>query len=132
MKTALVLALALGVQTLAAQQGARAKILTESGCSDCHGIAALGVKSKADVGPDLSAAYVDVPFRYGMTLERFFDQTPGIMRIVLGGRPSLRPAERDSLVTIFRDLYTEHIAKLDSAQRRMRPVETKRRSREAL
>jgi hypothetical protein len=75
---------------------------------------------------------VDVPFRYGMTLERFFDQTPGIMRIVLGGRPSLRRAERDSLVTLFRDLYTEQLAKLDSAQRRARPVEATRRSREGL
>ncbi|HET9386112.1 MAG TPA: hypothetical protein VFO67_13255, partial [Gemmatimonadales bacterium] len=61
-----------------------------------------------------------------MTLERFFDQPPSIMRLVLGGRPSLRPAERDSLVTLFRDLYLEQLARLDSAQRRLRVVEAQR------
>jgi hypothetical protein len=131
MKALLVLAVALGVQTLAAQQDPRAKFLTDRGCHDCHAIAALKVKAKADVAPDLSAAYVDVPFRYGMTLERFLDQPQSVMRIVLGGRPPLEPAERDSLVALFRNLYAEHLAKLDSAQRRTRPVETKR-SREDL
>ena len=122
MKSLLVLALVAGVQTLAAQADPRGKILTDLGCSDCHTIVALRVKSKADVGPDLSAAYVDVPFRYGMPLERFFDQPPSIMRIVLGGRTDLTRAQRDSLIALFRTLYTEQIAKLDSAQRRVRPV----------
>jgi hypothetical protein len=63
-----------------------------------------------------------VPFRYGMPLARFFDQPPSIMRIVLGGRPALTFTERDSLVTLFRDLYTEQLGKLDSALRRARPV----------
>lgn len=132
MKTILVLAFAAGALVLAAQQDPRARLVTDRGCSDCHAVAALKVRAKTDVGPDLSAAYVDVPFRYGMTLERFFDQPPGIMRIVLGGRPSLEPAERDSLVALFRSLYTEQLGKLDSAQRRPRPVDVKRQSKEAL
>jgi hypothetical protein len=122
MKTLLALVLAVGVQSLAAQQDPRAKLLTDRGCSDCHAIAALKVKSKNDVGPDLSAAYVDVPYRYGMTLERFFDQPPSIMRLVLGGRPALERAERDSLVTLFRELYNERLAKLGGAQRRASPA----------
>lgn len=137
MKALLVVAIALIAPTLSAQTDSvraadsarterRARYLTERRCSDCHSVAALKIKAAGDVGPDLSSAYADVPFRYGMSLERFFDQPAGIMRIVLGGRPSLRPAERDSLVTLFRDLYTEHLAKLDSLQRRLRPVETKR------
>jgi len=122
MKTVLALALAASVQTLAAQQNPRAKFITALGCSDCHAIVALKVKGKADVGPDLSTAYVDVPFRYGMPLERFFEQPPSVMRIVLGGRPDLTRTQRDSLVALFRDLYTEQLGKLDSAQRRPRPV----------
>ncbi|HEV2670456.1 MAG TPA: hypothetical protein VGU74_05145 [Gemmatimonadales bacterium] len=138
MKRLLVIALALIGQTLSAQADSartdstqpdrRARFLIERRCSDCHSVVALKIKAKADVGPDLSAAYADVPFRYGMTLDRFLDQPAGIMRIVLGGRPSLGRAERDSLVALFRDLYTEQLAKQDSVQRRMRPVEGKSRS----
>ena len=122
MKTILALALAASVQTLAAQQNPRTKLITDLGCPDCHAIAALKVKSKADVGPDLSAAYADVPFRFGMPLERFFEQPPSIMRLVLGGRPDLTRTQRDSLVALFRDLYTEQLGKLDSARLRARPV----------
>ncbi|HET9386422.1 MAG TPA: hypothetical protein VFO67_14890, partial [Gemmatimonadales bacterium] len=62
MKKLLALALAMGMQPLAAQQDPRASLLVDRGCSDCHTIAALKVtRSKADVGPDLSAAYIDVP-----------------------------------------------------------------------
>jgi hypothetical protein len=100
----------------------RARFLIDRRCSDCHTVSVLKIKSTADVGPDLSSAYADVPFRYGMTLDRFFDQPAGIMRMVLGGRPALARAERDSLVTLFRDLYNEQLARLDSARRRPRPV----------
>lgn len=134
-KTLLILAtaVALGVKVLAAQQDSaqanpRARLLIDRGCSECHAMSALKMKGKADVGPDLSSAYAQVPFRYGMPLERFFDQPAGVMRIVLGGRTSLRPAERDSLVALFRDVYNEQLARLDSAQRRFRPVESKRRA----
>ena len=138
MRIPLVVALALIGQTLSAQTDSvradsvrterRARYLTERGCSDCHAVAALKIKGARDVGPDLSSAYADVTFRYGMSLERFFDQPAGIMRMVLGGRPPFRQAERDSLITLFRDLYTEHLAKLDSLQRRLRPVGVKRQS----
>jgi hypothetical protein len=122
MKTLLLLALAVGAQALSAQADPRAGLLNRLGCADCHTVAALRITGKADVGPDLSAAYVDVPFRYGIPIERFFDQPPAIMRIVLGGRPELRRAERDSLIALFRGLYLEQLARLDSAQRRIRPV----------
>ncbi len=130
MKTVPMIAIALGVlaQTLSAQEDPRARLLTERGCTACHAVSVLKLQGKADVGPDLSSAYAEVPFRYGMPLERFFDQPAGAMRIVLGGRTSLRPAERDSLVTLFRKLYDEQLAKLDSAQRRIRPVDAKPRS----
>ncbi|HTI04433.1 MAG TPA: hypothetical protein VL549_03900 [Gemmatimonadales bacterium] len=120
MKRLLIVVTALAAQSLAAQSDPRAKLLTNLGCSDCHAVVALHVKSKADVGPDLSAAYVDVPFRYGMTLERFFDQPASVMRLVLGGRPKLRRAEQDSLIALFRNLYNEHLARSDSAQHRLR------------
>lgn len=122
MKTLLVLALALSARALTAQADPRAGLLNRLGCVDCHTVTVLKIKGTADVGPDLSAAYVDVPFRYGMPFERFFDQPPAVMRIVLGGRPALARTERDSLIALFRGLYLEQLARLDSAQRRIRPV----------
>ena len=119
----LALTLAVGAQALGAQGDARARLLTRLGCTDCHTVAALKIKGGADVGPDLSAAYAEVPFRYGVPFERFFDQPPSVMRLVLGGRrPSLRRAEQDSLIALFRGLYLEQLARLDSAQHRIRVV----------
>ena len=136
MRAVLVVALALCAQTLAAQADSaradsektarRVRFLTDRRCSDCHTVAVLKMRAATDAGPDLSSAYADVPIRYGMPLERFFDQPAGVMRLVLGGRPSLGQAEHDSLVALFRELYTEQLSKSDSGQRRARPVDTGR------
>lgn len=126
MKTllALVLALVASGQALLAQDDPRVRLLNRLGCPDCHTVAMLKVRGKADVGPDLSAAYVDVPARYGIPFEQFFNQPPVIMEVVLGRRPPLRRAETDSLIALFRGLYLQQLARLDSAQRRLRPVST--------
>jgi hypothetical protein len=135
MKTMLVVAVMLAAHNLAAQQtpapqapgdssDPRASLFVQRGCADCHAIVALKVKAKSDVGPDLTFAYTDVQSRYGMTLERFFDQPPGIMRLVLGVHRQLDRAESDSLVQLFRNLQVEHLARLDSLRRVPRPVST--------
>ena len=123
MKALLVaVALVVGVRALSAQNDPRVRLLKRLGCPDCHAVAFLKIKGQADVGPDLSAAYAEVPYRYGIPFERFFDQAPPIMNFVLGGRPPLKRAERDSLIALFRGLYLEQLARLDSAQRQARPV----------
>lgn len=135
MNTMLVVAAMLAAHSLAAQQAPaprvpgdsadpRASLFIRRGCADCHAIAALKVRAKSDVGPDLTFAYADVQSRYGMTLERFFDQPPGMMRLVLGVHIQLERAESDSLVRLFRDLHLEHLARLDSLRRVPRPVST--------
>jgi hypothetical protein len=133
MKRMLIVAAILATQGLAAQQAPvpvpgdstdpRASLFVRRGCADCHAIAALKVKAKSDVGPDLTLSYADVQTRYGITLERFFDEPPGIMRVIFGGQIKLERADTDSLVRLFRDLYTEHLAQLDSLNRRARPAE---------
>ena len=127
MRILLLLAVVMATRTLAAQTDTvapnpRARLFVARGCADCHAIAHLQVKAKADVGPDLSSAYADVPFRYGMTLERFFDEPVGLMRLVLGVHIQLPRTESDSLVRLFRDLYAEHLTRQDSLVRRGRPV----------
>jgi len=133
MRILLLLAVVMTARTLAAQSDTvqtnpRARLFVTRGCSDCHAIAHLQVKAKADVGPDLSSAYVDVPFRYGVTLERFFEEPVGLMRMIVGVHIQLPRAESDSLVRLFRDLYTEHLARQDSLVRQARPVSGSPRS----
>ncbi|MGH7521427.1 MAG: hypothetical protein ACREMI_09115 [Gemmatimonadales bacterium] len=129
MKSMLIVAAILATPGLAAQQApappvpgdsadTRASLFVRRGCADCHAIAALKVKAKSDVGPDLTLTYAEVQTRYGITLERFFDDPPGIMRVIFGSQIKLERAESDSLVRLFRDLYTEHLAQLDSLNRR--------------
>jgi len=126
--TALMMARTLAAQTDTVAPNPRARLFVARGCADCHAIALLMVKAKADVGPDLSAAYVDVPYRYGVTLERFFTEPVGLMRMILGVHIQLPRAESDSLVRLFRDLYTEHLARQDSLVRQARPVSGSPRS----
>lgn len=133
MKIMLVVAAIFAAHSLGAQQvpaDPRASLFVRRGCADCHGIVALKVKAKTDAGPDLTFAYAEVPYRYGMTLERFLVEPPGIMRLVLGAHIQLRPLERDSLVQLFHDLYAQHLARLDSAWRRPRPVDASPRMSE--
>ncbi len=131
MKTMLIVATILAAHGLAAQQAPapapsdsadpRASLFVRHRCSDCHALEALKVKANSDVGPDLTLAYAEVQTRYGMTLERFFDDPPGIMRVILGGQIKLERAESDSLVRLFRDLYHEHLARRDSSRPAPRP-----------
>ena len=85
----------------------RAAIFIEKGCPQCHSISALGVKSPAEIGPDLTLAYTDVKSRFNMELEEFLKNPTGTMQIVLSSQIKLSPAERDSIVEILEDLHEE-------------------------
>jgi cytochrome c551/c552 len=85
----------------------RAAIFIEKGCPQCHSISALGVKSPAEIGPDLTIAYTDVKSRFNMELEEFLKNPTGTMQIVLSSQIKLSPAERDSIVEILEDLHKE-------------------------
>lgn len=91
----------------------RGVIFIQRGCNACHAIAALGVRAKSDVGPDLTFAYADVLIRYDRNLEAFLSSPTGVMEMVLAGHPVLSAVDRDSVVTILRALYLEHRAEMD-------------------
>jgi cytochrome c551/c552 len=110
MKAALAITLLLAAQHLAAQTDPRARVFVQRGCSECHAVTGLKVKAKTDVGPDLTDAYAEVTNRYGLTLERFFEQPVGVMRLVLSGHAQVTKADSDSLVAILRALYLERLA----------------------
>lgn len=118
MKVLLVVAATLAAQVLAAQAAPappdsgdpRAALFVARGCTECHAIAALGLKAKSDAGPDLTFAYSDVQHRYGLTLECFFERPAGVMRLVLGGHVQLSKVDSDSLGSILRALYFDRLA----------------------
>jgi mono/diheme cytochrome c family protein len=95
------------------QEDRRADVFVRQGCNDCHAIAGLGVRASADVGPDLTFAYADVPLRYGVSLESFLDNPTGIMRLVFASHVRLPAADRDSILETLRALYLERRADMD-------------------
>jgi hypothetical protein len=90
----------------------RATIFVARGCNQCHGIRALGVKSKSDVGPDLTFAYADVVNRYGMSLAAFLNDPSGVMRLMLASHLHLTLEDRDSIARVLQRVCAEHVAEL--------------------
>jgi hypothetical protein len=89
----------------------RAALFLQKGCPQCHTISALGIKSPAEIGPDLTFAYSDVQNRFGMKLEEFLHNPTGTMAIVLSSQIQLSSGERDSVIHILKGLYEENEAK---------------------
>lgn len=85
----------------------RAALFVQKGCPQCHTISALGVKSPAEIGPDLTFAYADVQSRFNMKLEEFLKNPTGTMQVVLSSQIKLSPEERDSVIHILKQLHEE-------------------------
>lgn len=85
----------------------RAVLFVRKGCPQCHTISALGVKSPAEIGPDLTFAYSDVQSRFNMKLEDFLKNPTGTMQMVLSSQITLSPEERDSVIHILKELHEE-------------------------
>jgi cytochrome c551/c552 len=80
----------------------------KTGCFVCHSIEALGVKSPAQIGPDLSTAVEDTQTRFGRTVDDFLREPTGTMSVVLSRQIVLSPAEKDVAVAKLREAYAEH------------------------
>ena len=85
----------------------RAALFLQKGCPQCHSISALGVKSPAEIGPDLTFAYSDVKNRFNEPLEQFLHNPTGTMQLVLGQMVQLSPEERDSIIHILKRLHED-------------------------
>jgi mono/diheme cytochrome c family protein len=94
----------------------RAGIFVSKGCQQCHSISALGIKSAAEVGPDLTRAYEDVKNRFGVELEQFLHNPTGTMQVVLSSTIQLTPAERDSIIHILKGLHEEREEREEAEQ----------------
>jgi cytochrome c2 len=79
----------------------------KTGCFVCHSISALGVKSPAQIGPDLSTAVEDVQKRFGRTIDDFLREPTGTMSVVLSRQIVLTPEEKQMAVQKLREAFAE-------------------------
>ena len=80
----------------------------KTGCFVCHSISALGVKSPAQIGPDLSTAVEDVQTRFGRTVDDFLREPTGTMSVVLSRQIILTPEQKQTAVEKLREAFAEH------------------------
>ncbi|HRC86278.1 MAG TPA: c-type cytochrome, partial [Thermoanaerobaculia bacterium] len=80
----------------------------KTGCFVCHSIQALGVKSPAQIGPDLSTAVEDVQRRFGRTVDDFLREPTGTMSVVLSRQIILTPEQKAVAVEKLREAFREY------------------------
>jgi cytochrome c2 len=80
----------------------------KTGCFVCHNVTSLGVKSPAQIGPDLSIAVEDVQARFGRTIDDFLRAPTGTMSVVLTRQIVLKPEELEMAIQKVREAYAEH------------------------
>ena len=80
----------------------------KTGCFVCHSVSALGVKSPAQIGPDLSTAVEDTQSRFGRTVDDFLREPTGTMAVVLSRQIVLTPEQKAVAVQKLREAFAEH------------------------
>lgn len=80
----------------------------KTGCFICHSLSVYGVRSPAQIGPDLSTAVEDVQSRFGRTLDDFIREPSGTMAVVLSRQIVLSPEEKKVAVEKLRAAFAEH------------------------
>lgn len=100
---------AVGCSSKNSQVSPTARWFVQKGCTSCHAIDALGVSGRVSGAPDLSLAVVDVPRRYGMSVEQFLAAPPGgTMSIVLSSQIRLSASERALAVRGLQEALEAH------------------------
>jgi cbb3-type cytochrome oxidase cytochrome c subunit len=89
----------------------------KTGCFVCHSISVFGVRSPAQIGPDLSTAVEDVQSRFGRTLDDFMREPTGTMAVVLSRQIVLTPEQKAVAVQKLREAFAER-------QRQQSPAST--------
>lgn len=80
----------------------------KTGCFVCHSVQALGVRSPAQIGPDLSTAVEDTQSRFGRTVDDFLREPTGTMAVVLSRQIVLSPQEKAIAVQKLREAFDEY------------------------
>ena len=87
-----------------------------TGCFVCHSISVFGVKSAAQIGPDLSNAVEDVQSRFGRTLDDFLAAPTGTMSVVLSRQIVLTPEQKQVAVGKLREAFELYLKRKAQAE----------------
>jgi mono/diheme cytochrome c family protein len=79
-----------------------------TGCSACHAVMALGVRSASQIGPDLSPAVDEVRKRFGQSVEDFLAAPTGTMAVVLSRQIILGREQKAAAVEQLRAAFAEY------------------------
>jgi cytochrome c551/c552 len=90
----------------------------KTGCFVCHSISAFGVRSPAQIGPDLSTAVEDTQSRFGRTVDDFLREPTGTMAVVLSRQIVLTPEQKATAVEKLREAFAEHQRQKAEAEER--------------
>lgn len=88
----------------------------KTGCFVCHSIEVFGVKSPAQIGPDLSTAVEDVQRRFGRTIDDFLREPTGTMSVVLSRQIILTPEQKATAIGKLREAYAEHLRRQEAGE----------------
>jgi cytochrome c2 len=80
----------------------------QTGCFVCHSVEVFGVKSPAQIGPDLSTAVEDTQSRFGRTVDDFLRAPTGTMAVVLSRQIVLTPEQKAVAVEKLREAFKEY------------------------
>ena len=80
----------------------------KTGCFVCHSIEIFGVKSPAQIGPDLSIAVDDVQKRFGRTIDDFLASPTGTMAVVLSRQIILTKDQKAVAIQKLREAFAEY------------------------
>jgi hypothetical protein len=80
----------------------------QTGCFVCHSIAALKVRSPAQIGPDLSTAVEDTQKRFALTVDQFLKNPTGTMSVVLSRQIILTPEQKEIAIQKLRAAFAEY------------------------
>jgi cytochrome c2 len=89
----------------------------ETGCFVCHSLSVFGVKSPAQIGPDLTTAVEDVQARFGRTIDDFLRAPSGTMSVVLSRQIVLTPAQKAIAVQKLREAFAEYQRQRQAAEK---------------
>lgn len=89
----------------------------QTGCFVCHSISVYGVKSPAQIGPDLSMAVEDVQSRFGVTIDAFLMNPTGTMSVVLSRQIILTPEQKQTAIQKLREAFAEYQRQKNAAQK---------------
>ena len=89
----------------------------KTGCFVCHSIESLGVKSPAQIGPDLSTAVEDTQTRFGRTVDDFLREPTGTMAVVLSRQIVLSPEQKAVAIEKLREAFAEHQRQKQDAEK---------------